>query len=440
MLDIRFIKKNKDLVQKALKAKYIDLDLEKLLRFYQEKNRLIKKIEELRKERNKNTKLIRSLKKEEVFWKIKVWKIKERNKQIKQELKSLEEKYRRISKKFQELMLLVPNIPSPDTPIGKTDRDNKEIFRWGEIPKFDFPIKSHIELGKELDLIDVETGVKVSGFRGYYLKNEAVLLYFAVVWHSLNKLIQKGFMPFLPPTLVKEFALIGSGHFPTGKDDIYQIANPGKLESGEEIREPIFLVGTSEPSLLAYYSDKILNEEDLPIKICGVSPCYRSEVGSYGKDTKGVYRVHEFMKVEQVIICKDDTEESNRHLEEMRLNTEEILQELELPYRVVQVCTGDMGAGKFKMYDIETWMPSRNTYGETHSDSNLTDWQARRLNIKYRTKRGEKRYVYTLNNTAIATPRILIPLLECHQQPDGSIKIPKALRPYLGNKKYISRN
>jgi len=435
MLDIKFIKENKDLLQKVLKVKYIDLNLENLLGLYERKNELLKRIVKLRAERNKNIDFIKkNLKDENTFYKIR-----EKNKQIKEDLKKLEGEYRKINEKFHQLMLLVPNIPSEDTPIGRGSNDNKEIYRWGKIPNFNFPIKSHIELGKELDLIDIETGAKVSGFRGYYLKNEAVLLHFALVWYCLNKLSQKGYKLFLPPTLVKEFSLIGSGHFPFGIDDIYQIANPGKLKSGKEIKEPIFLVGTSEPSLLAYYSDRVLNEKDLPIKICGISSCYRSEVGSYGKDVKGLYRVHEFIKVEQLIICKNDVKESNRYLEELRSNAEEILQDLELPYRVVQVCTGDMGPGKFKMYDIETWMPSRQAYGETHSASNLTDWQARRLNIKYKASNGEKKYVHTLNNTAIASPRILISILECNQQSDGSVKIPQILRPYLGNKKYISR-
>jgi len=194
----------------------------------------------------------------------------------------------------------------------------------------------------------------------------------------------------------------------------------------------IFLAGTSEPSLLAYYAGQTLNEKDLPIKMCGISPCFRSEVGSYGKDTKGIYRIHEFMKVEQVVICKADIIESEKWLEALREIAEEMLQDLKLPYRVVNICTGDMGAGKYKMYDIETWMPSRNEFGETHSDSNLTDWQARRLNIKYKTTDNKTKYAFTLNNTVIASPRILIAILENYQQKDGSVIVPEILRPYVG--------
>jgi len=414
MLDIKFIRNNKELIKEAIKNKNINLDLEELLSLDEKRRDLIKKIDELNFEQKKITK-------EKI----------EEGKKIKQELKIIESELKEIEEKYNNLMLLVPNIYSLDTPIGQDERDNKEVFKWGEIPKFDFEIKDHIQLGKDLNLIDFEKGVKTSGFRGYYLKNEAVLLEIALIWHSLLKMRNHGFTLIIPPTILKEFALVGSGHFPMGKEDIYQIANSGKLSDGKEINEPLFLAGTSEPALLAYFADEILDKKNLPIKICGVSNCYRSEVGSYGKDTKGLYRVHEFRKVEQVVLCENDIEKSCYWLEEMRKISEEVLKDLELPYRVIQICTGDMGCGKYKMYDIETYMPSRNSYGETHSDSNLTDWQARRLNIKYKDENGEKKYVHTLNNTVIASPRILIAILENYQQKDGSIKVPKVLQKYL---------
>jgi seryl-tRNA synthetase len=431
MLDIKFIEENYKKVKEAVKVKGLDVDIDLLLELNEKRKKFLKEIEDLRAKRNQN---VESIKKEKSLEKDHF--IKE-GKEIKEKLKRLEEDYRIIEEKYKELMLVVPNIPSEDTPIGESDEDNVEIKRWGEIPKFDFSVKSHIELGESLDIIDFKAGVKTSGFRGYYLKNEAVLLHLGILWHALNKLVEKGFSPFLPPTLVNEFALIGSGHFPFDKDEVYQITNPGKLVTGEKITNPKYLIGTAEPSLLAYYADKTLKEKDFPIKSCGISQCYRSEVGSYGKDVKGVYRIHEFMKVEQIVLCKADIDESNKYLEEMREISEEILQELNLPYRVLSICTGDMGAGKYKMYDIETWMPARNSYGETHSDSNLTDWQTRRLNIKYIDKEGEKRYAFALNNTAIASPRILIAIMENYQQKDGSIIIPEVLRPYLGNKKVI---
>ncbi|MDD5551940.1 MAG: serine--tRNA ligase [Candidatus Pacebacteria bacterium] len=427
MLDIKFIRENKDLVKEAVKLKGVNLDIDKLLDIDKEKNKFLQEIEKIRNDRNKNAHLIENLQKEKKDFK----KYIKKGKEIKENLSKIEEKYKIISEEYKKLILLVPNIPAKDAPKGGEEA-NKEIYKSGDIPKFDFKIKDHIQIGKDLDLIDIEKGAKTSGFRGYYLKNKAVFLQFTILWYALKKVVEKGYQPFWPPALLREFALIGSGHFPEGKEDIYQIANPGKLESGQEVKEKIFLAGTSEPSLLTYFSDRVFKEEELPVKVCGISPCYRSEVGSYGKDTKGLYRVHEFMKVEEVVFCRNDTKESNKHLEEMRLISEEILKELNLPYRIVEIATGDMGVGKHKMYDIETWMPSRQSYGETHSASNLTDWQSRRLNIKYKEKKGDKKFVHALNNTVIASPRILISILECYQQKDGSVKIPKVLQKYLG--------
>lgn len=417
MLDINFIRQNPEKVKEICQAKNVNLDVDLLLELDKKRRELIKQSEELRAQQKK-------LGREDL----------KKAKEIKNNFKILSGELAKVGKEYQELMLLTPNVYSEDTPVGPDESYNKEIYRWGKVPKFDFKIKDHIQLGKDLDLINIEKGVKVSGFRGYYLKNEAVLLHYAVLWYALLKIINRGFAPMLPPTILKEFVLRGSGHFPSGKEDIYQIANPGRLADGQEIKEPVFLAGTAEPSLLAYFSDTILEEKDLPQKICGFSQCYRSEIGSYGKDTKGLFRVHEFMKVEQVVLCKDDIKESNYWLEEMRKISQEILEELRLPYRVVQISTGEMGAGKYKMYDIETWMPSHKNYGETHSDSNLTDWQPRRLNIRYKTKKGEKRFVHALNNTVLASPRILIAILENYQRRDGKVEVPKVLQKYLGFK------
>ncbi len=414
MLDIKFIRENKDLVKKTIHEKKIDLDLDRLLLLDQKRRELIKIIEELRSSQNKLTE-----------------KDIERGKEIKAEIKKLAPGLKKVEEEYNDLILLTPNIHSEDTPVGGGEEDNVEVARWGDPPSFDFKAQDHVTLGKKLNIIDFERGVKTSGFRGYYLKNEAAFLAFALLWYSIQKMTERGFSFMFPPTILREFALIGSGHFPFGKEEIYQIANPGKLMDGSNMKEKFFLGGTSEPSLLAYFSDTILEEKDLPIKVSAFSQCYRSEVGSYGKDTKGLYRLREFMKVEQVVLCKNSIEDSNFWLEEMRQISEEILRDLELPYRVIQICTGDMGAGKHKMYDIETWMPSRDSYGETHSDSNLTDWQSRRLNIKYKNKKGEKEYVHALNNTVIASPRILIAILENYQQKDGSVKVPEALQKYL---------
>jgi len=426
MLDIKFILQNQNLLKKVIKNKKIELNLDELINVYQSKNELKLKLEKLQFHRNQITENLTKASKEEKDNLI------SEGKKIKEEINSLEIKIKPLVEKFNQLMLQVPNIYSDDTPVGESEKDNKEIFRWGTIPKFKFKAKDHLELAKSLDLIDFDRGVKVSGFRGYFLKNEAVLMQLGLVWHAIKKMQKHGFQLMIPPTLVREFALIGSGFFPFSKEEVYKIGNPHQLS--EKNKEEIFLAGTAELPLLAYYADQVINENNLPIKLCGFSPCYRSEIGSYGKDTKGIYRIHEFVKVEQLVICKSDLKESNNWLEKMRKISEEMLQELNLPYRVVAMCTADMGAGKYKMYDLETYMPSRNGYGETHSDSNLTDWQARRLNIKYKTKTGETKFVYTLNNTVIASPRILIAILENYQKADGSVEVPKILQPYVGKK------
>jgi len=423
MLDINFIRENPEKIKEACKAKQVNIDIDKLLSLDKKRRNLIKESEGLRFEQKKLGKEDRK----------KAKKIKDKFKKIKEELKQ-------VIKEYELLMALVPNLYSDDTPIGADEKDNKEVYKWGKVPKFDFPIKSHIQLGENLNLIDFEKGTKVSGFRGYFLKNELALLQIALIMYSIQKIVDKGFEFMIPPTLLKEFALFGSGHFPTGKQEVYQVANPGKLADGSSVKEPLYLAGTSEPPLLAYFSNTTFKEKDLPIKVSAFSQCYRSEIGSYGKDTKGLYRLHEFMKVEHIVLCKNDNKESDEWLEKMKKNSEEIVQDLKLPYRVLQICTGDMGDGKRKMYDIETWMPSRNSYGETHSASNLTDWQARRLNIKYKTSKGEVKYVHALNDTVIALPRILISLLECYQQKDGSVKIPKVLQKYLGFDKITNRD
>lgn len=440
MLDIKFIRENQEQIKKAIADKRVDLDLEQLLDWDSRRRDLLSETENLQAKKNEASKLIPGLSGEEK--QVKLLEMKEvdaRQEELKGALREAEQE-------FHRLMLSVPNLYSDDTPIGADDESNVPTKYWSKqtgsvdakdesavakVPnQFDFAVRDHITIGKDLDIIDTERGVEVSGFRGYYLKNEAVLLQQGLFWHAMEKLRAKGFTLMQTPTLVREFALVGSGHFPAARSEVYQVGNAAELEDSH--KEPRFLAGTSEPSLIAYYADQVLDESDLPIKVCGISPCFRSEIGSYGKDTRGIYRVHEFQKVEQVVICKADMDEAADWLEALREISEEILQDLELPYRVLSICTGDMGAGKYKMYDIETWMPSRDGYGETHSDSNLTDWQARRLNIRYRDAEGKIRHAFTLNNTAVASPRILIALLENYQQKDGSVRVPEILQKYVG--------
>ncbi len=442
MLDIKFIRENADIVKKAVTDKNIQLDVGHLLDVDTLRRTIMTEMESLQATKNKVSKEIPTLSEEDK--KTKLLEMKE----VDVKADELKWKLKAVVLEYEQLMYLVPNIPSPETPIGKDGSENVPWSYWGpqigfvdpkdatkvaEVPtKFAFPIKNHIELGKSLNLIDTERGAAVSGFRGYYLKNEAVLMQYGILSYALKKMQAKNFTLMVPPILDKEFAFYGSGHFPTNREDQYQVVTEAKGSVSKDPEENIYLAGTSEPALLAYHAGETLEEKDLPICLCGVSPCFRGEIGSYGKDTKGIYRVHEFMKVEQVVLCKADIIESEKWHENLKLIAEEMLQELKLPYRVLNICTGDMGTGKYKMYDIETWMPSRESYGETHSDSNLTDWQARRLDIKYKTSDGKQKYVYTLNNTVVASPRILIAILENYQQQDGSVIVPEILRPYVG--------
>lgn len=294
----------------------------------------------------------------------------------------------------------------------------------GKVPKFDFPILDHIKLAKKFDLIDFDRGVKVGGFRTYFLKNEGAQLEFSTLFYAYRKLISKGYTPLIAPNLVRDFTMVGCGQFPWSKEDVYHLE-----------KDDLYLSGTAEQPVTAYFANEILNEKDLPKKFVAFSPCFRREAGSYGKDTKGIYRLHQFNKIEQVIIAPNDSAQSLKLHEELLSNSEGILQDLELPYRVLLMCTGDMGEPQVKKYDIETWMPSRNGYGETMSNSFMGEFQARRLKIRYRTKSGEIKFCHTLNNTAIASPRILIPLLENYQNADGTVTIPKVLQPLLGKDK-----
>lgn len=405
MLDIKFIRENKDKVFQSSVNKNRNVDLDRIIALDDQRIALQGEIDDLRRLRNENAKERKV----------------EEGKKLKDQISQKEADFKKVEEELKNLMLTVPNVPLDDVPIGKNSEQNVEIKKVGEPPKFDFAPKDHIELGRMLDIIDTERGSKVGGFRAYFLKNEGALLEMAVLWYSMKKLVSKGMTPFIPPVLVKEFALFGNGQFPWGREEVYNLE-----------KDEVFLAGTAEVPLCAYHADETFNEADLPKKYAGYSPCFRREAGSYGKDTKGIYRLHQFNKIEQVIFCKNDIDESLKWHDWLLSNAEEILQDLKLPYRVMLMCTGDMGEPQIKKYDIETWMPSRNAYGETQSDSIMGEFQARRLNIKYRTKDGQTKYVHMLNNTAIASPRILIPILENYQQKDGSVVVPEVLREYVG--------
>ncbi len=403
MLSLDFIRQNQEKIKQAAKNKNREINLDKILALDDQKRELIHKIQKLREERNK-------LAHEKVDESVKV-----RGKQIKEKLKGLEESLNNIEKELEILISFVPNVPLDEVPVGDAS-SCKEIKKWGEIPSFDFKPKSHIELGQELDIIDLERGTKVSGFRGYFLKNQGASLHMALLFYTFNKLIAKGYVPLIAPSIIKGFTLFGSGQFPWGKDEVYKLND-----------DDAYLAGTAETPVTAYFSSEILSEKDLPKKFVAISPCFRKEAGAYGKDTKGLYRLHEFWKIEQVIIARNNLEEGKELQNELEKNAEEILEDLKLPYRVLLMSTQEMGEPQIRKYDIETWMPGRGGYGETMSNSLMGDFQARRLKIKYRTKTGETKFCFTLNNTALASPRILIAILENYQQADGSVLIPDRL-------------
>jgi seryl-tRNA synthetase len=415
MLDIKFIRENEELIKEAARKKRIDFDVEILLKIDDERRKLLAEVEKLRAQQNQASDEISKMEDNEEKEKS----ISEMRK-LKGDLIEKGDALKKVEEKWGELMLGVPNMPDPSVLEGESDLDNKEIRKWGEIPEFDFEPKSHIELMEKLGLVDLERGAKTAGFRGYFLQSDAALLSVALWQLAYELWIKKGFVPLIAPSLCREENFIGSGWFPQAKEEVYKT------------QDDLYLVGTAEVPVMGFHRDEILEEKDLPKKYIAFSPCYRREAGSYGKDEKGLFRLHEFMKVEQVILSKADHEESVKWHEEITKNSEEIMQALGIPYRVVANCGADLGLGQVKKYDIEAWVPSEKRYRETHSSSYFHDFQTRRLNIRYRSSDGKIRFCHSLNNTAIATPRILISLLENNQQKDGSIKIPEILQKYLG--------
>jgi len=418
MLDIKFIRENPSQVKEACKRKQVKVDIDKLLEVDKKRREALQALEDMRAKKNKASKDIVATKDKTEKEKI-ILEMRELNRSN----DKLDEKLRELEKEFNDLMLRVPMPPASDVPEGKTDKDNVEIRRWGKLPKFNFPVQNHITLMEKLDIVDLKRGAKIGGFRQYVIKNKAVLLEQALLRWSLDCLVKKGFTLFRPTTMVKEFAMIGTGMFPAGREDTYKVD------------DDLYLIGTTEVPLMAYHANETLDEKDLPKKYVGISAAFRKEVGSYGKDVKGIFRIHEFLQTEQVILCKNDEQESIKWHEELLKNSEKLMQQLKLPYRVVNCCGGDLSSGQVKRYDIEAWIPSQGQYRETHSDSYLFDFQTRRLNIRYRAKDNKIKFVHSLNNTGIATPRILIPIIENYQQKDGSILIPKVLQKYTGFKK-----
>lgn len=410
MLDIKFIRENSERVKEAARKKQMDPTVvDRVLLADARRCDLLARIEGLRSRRHQLTEADRA-----------------EGLKIKEEIKRLEPPLSEAEAEFREAMLQVPNLPADDVPEGQGEAENVVVRQVGTRPQFDFEPKDHAALAQKLDLLDLERGVKIGGFRSFFTKNELVLLEYGLLDLGLRHIMAKGFTPLTVPWLVKPEFFYGTGYFPWGHEDHYAV------------QDDLNLIGTAEVSLTSYFAGEILAENDLPVKLAGISPCFRREVGSYGKDLGGIFRIHQFNKVEQVVLCRADPAESVFWHEQMLSFVEELLQKLELPYQVLLMCTGDMGAGQKKKYDVETWFPGQGHYRETHSDSYFWDFQSRRLNIRYRTKGGELKFVHSLNNTVVATPRILGAILENYQNEDGSVRVPQVLQPYVG-KTVISR-
>lgn len=415
MIDIKLIREDPDRYVEAARVKNIDADIPALLEADAQLRSAQQEFQEVRTAQNAAGKEIAKL-----SGQAKADAIRQVS-ELKQRAKALAERIAELEPAFRELMLRAAQPAAPDVPIGKDETENVTVRQEGHIPQLDFEMKDHVQLGEALDIIDIPRGVRLAGTRNYVLKGAGARLHQAVLRFAMDQMIAKGYTPLTVPVLVNEEAMYGTGYFPIGRDQAYLVERDG-----------MSLVGTAEVSLTAYHTDEILQEAELPRKYVALSTCFRREAGAAGRDTYGLYRIHYFDKVEQVVVCRSDEQASLEHHQEILANAEDVLRALELPYRVVNVCTGDLGQGQVQKFDIETWMPSRGSYGETHSASRFHEFQARRLNIRYRDGQGDLRFCHTLNNTVIASPRILISLLELNQNADGSVNVPEALRPYMG--------
>ncbi|MCK4913580.1 MAG: serine--tRNA ligase [Planctomycetes bacterium] len=421
MIDIKQIRENPQIYKKAAVDKHLNVNIDRLLELdgllRENKNQL----QEIATRKNAIGKLIPTLDEPQKVIKLaELTDLKNNEIAINRDIKG-------YKPEFERLALEVAQPADDDVPLGKDDTENIEIRKEGEIRKFDFEPKDHIELGLALGIIDIERGVKLAGTRNYFLKGDGALLHWAVLRFAVDCMVAKGYVPLSVPLLVKDEAMLGTGFFPGAEEQTYRIE-----------KDNVNLAGTAEVPMTAYHSGEMLKADELPKKYIAMSSCFRREAGSAGKDTYGLYRIHQFDKVEQVVICENNVELSNKFHDEILANSEQVMQTLELPYRIVNVCTGDLGRGQAKKFDIETWMPSRNNYCETHSASKFYDFQARRMNLRYKDAETKKNlFCHTLNNTVIASPRVLIPILELYQNADGSVSIPKVLQPYMGGKEKI---
>jgi len=423
MLDYKFIVENKSAVSGNIADRFMKADVEEVERLYYKRTELTTHLQSLQQKRNTNAGAMKGkLAQEERD------KLIEEGKKLKEEIASSESELAIIEKELLYEARKIPNMAHPDAPIGKEDKDNLEIKRSGKIPEFDFTPADHVKLGQDLDIIDFDNGTKVSGTKFYYLKNEGVFLELGLVRYALDILQKKGFTPFITPDIAREEILEGIGFNPRGEE-----SNVYTLESEDaQLKQRQCLVGTAEITLGGYYSDTILQKEKLPLRLAGLSHCFRREAGAAGQFSKGLYRVHQFTKLEMFVFCLP--EESGQIHEELRSIEEGIFEGLNIPFRVVDTCTGDLGAPAYRKWDLEAWMPGRNNgeWGEVTSTSNCTDYQARRLNVRFKDNDGKNKFVHMLNGTAIAVSRAIIAILENFQQADGTVRLPKALAPYCG--------
>ncbi len=415
MLDIKFIRENLDIVKLAAQKKKIKIDLDRLVQIDDSRREITTILEGKKAEQNMASRRI-SMEKDQTARAVMIKDMQE----LKSDIQKDEESLKPIMEEWQSLMLQVPNIPDMSVPDGNSDADNVEFKTWGEKAKFSFVAKDHIEIMEKLKMVDFERGTKVHGFRGYYLINDGALLSWAIWNYAQEFFLKKGFSPMLPPAIVRKANLYGTGHLPNEAEDVYN------TQDGD------YLIGTSEVSTMGYYSDDVLEQGQFPIRHLSFSPCFRREAGSHGKDVKGLIRVHEFYKIEQVVLCEASHEESVKWHEWLNRNTEEFIESLGIPYRTVLNCGADIGQGQVKKYDIELWVPGEEKYREISSASYFHDFQTRRFNIRYRDGEGRLRYAHSLNCTAIPTPRILVSLVENFQQADGTVKVPEVLQKYIG--------
>ncbi|MHC4587075.1 MAG: serine--tRNA ligase [Planctomycetota bacterium] len=422
MIDIKQIRENPEKFKKTAKDKHFNVDIDRLLDLDSQLLSIKKELQDISTDKNRIGKSIPRLSGDEKQSAL------SQLSQLKQQEAGYDEDTKKLQPEFTELMQQVPQPTDDDVPLGKDDTENIEIRKEGQIRHFDFEPKDHLQLGLALGMVDIERGVKLAGTRNYFLKGDGALLHWAVLRFAMDYMVGKGYVPLSVPLLMKDEAMKGTGYYPGSEEQTYRIE-----------KDQLNLVGTAEVPLTAYRMGEILSADELPLKYVAQSSCFRREAGAAGKDTYGLYRIHQFDKVEQVVICENSVEESNKYHNEILANAEAVMQALELPYRVANVCTGDLGRGQAKKFDIEAWMPSRGSYCETHSASKFYEFQARRMNLRYKNPATKKNvFCHTLNNTVIASPRILIPILELYQHSDGSITIPKVLRSYM-NKDTINK-